>query len=451
MEQEPPESQKSSNEKNISTTIGNRIRDVFLEFCDDSTIHGPKNMAKSSNHIALRIFWAMCTAACTAYCIYSCVQIFQNYNSWPTTTKITLAKEIPTQFPKVSFCNLKSLDCGTNDTLDFINQTEISDEFDARLEMGNSNLTIAQKKKLGFSIDDMLVSCKFNMQECNSSVFTYFYSETYGNCYTFNSGYNSNGSNQSILTSSSSGSNFGLQLIIYLGDPSVDMYRTYDAGLVVSIDNQSIVPFTKGDKIQLSARANTDLIVDRNFITKQPAPYGDCLSDTSRSSTFSSQYFDYIVKAKGQNYSQEYCFSLCVQQQTIKYCGCANFYLPVFTNSSTLYCKTTVQLDCMNNVVINYGSNFTSDCTSACPFECFSIDFTVRSHFSLFPNTNEATILYDWAKNNGQTIGQTEVQEAYLSFNVYYRNIQFTRTEENVLLQQADLMSNFGGTRIIFS
>jgi hypothetical protein len=45
-------------------------------------------------------------------------------------------------------------------------------------------------------------------------------------------------------------------------------------------------------------RANTDLILDRNFITKQPAPYGDCLLDTTVNSSLSAQYFDYIVKKK---------------------------------------------------------------------------------------------------------------------------------------------------------
>ena len=45
-------------------------------------------------------------------------------------------------------------------------------------------------------------------------------------------------------------------------------------------------------------RANTDLIVDRNFITKQPAPCGDCLLDTTVNSSLSAQYFDYTLFKK---------------------------------------------------------------------------------------------------------------------------------------------------------
>jgi hypothetical protein len=55
---------------------------------------------------------------------------------------------------------LKSLNCGKNETLNFINDAGIIDEFDARVAMGNSNLTSAQNKQLVFLIDDLLVDCK---------------------------------------------------------------------------------------------------------------------------------------------------------------------------------------------------------------------------------------------------------------------------------------------------
>ena len=82
MESESVESQKAPNEeKKLTITVFNRIIDVFLEFCDDSTIHGPKNMGKSTSYVGLRIFWALCTTPSTIYCIYSCVQLFQTYYS----------------------------------------------------------------------------------------------------------------------------------------------------------------------------------------------------------------------------------------------------------------------------------------------------------------------------------------------------------------------------------
>ena len=137
-------------------------------------------------------------------------------------------------------------------------------------------------------------------------------------------------------------------LNLYVGDPTVDLYNTYSSGILVSIHKKSIAPFTRGDIIKVCASSDTDIIVSRNFISKLPAPYGDCLDDTSSSSTFSSTYFDYIVRNKGYNYSQEYCLQLCIQQQTIKYCGCANVWIPSFDNSSLKYC-TIYELSCAFN------------------------------------------------------------------------------------------------------
>ena len=439
------EGQKSPNEENVSINLGNLLKNAVTEFCDETTVQGLPHIQKSSNHIALRIFWALCTLASAIYCIISCKNIFDNYYSRPTSTKISLVNEIPSQFPKVTFCNIKSLDCSKNETLNFINQNGIFSEFDTRVAMGNSNFTYSEKHQLGFSIDDMLYECIYNNKKCSSYYFSYFYSETYGNCYSFNSGYYANGSNQTILTSRSNGVKNGLQLAIYLGDPSVDIYHTYSAGVVVSIDNQSIVPFTKGDEIKVAARTNTDLIVDRTFTYKQPAPYGDCLADTSKSSSFSSLYYDYIVRIQGQNYSQQYCSALCLQNQYKKNCNCSAYDLPVFINSSVLYCDSDNYVAC--------GEKITdlTECTTACPFECFSIDYNVKSHFVLYPNSYEAKGLLDWAVNNSQSLTPTEVAEAYLYLNVYYHSIQYTLSEENILIQPADVMANFGGIFDIFS
>ena len=69
-----------------------------------------------------------------------------------------------------------------------------------------SNLTIDEKKSLGHQLDDILLSCEFNSQPCDSSDFSWFFDITYGNCFTFNTGINLK--KQTILA----GSNFGLKL-----------------------------------------------------------------------------------------------------------------------------------------------------------------------------------------------------------------------------------------------
>ena len=398
------------------------------------------------------MIWLGALVGFTGYSCFLCAQLLQNYFSYPTSTKTSIVKEIPTQFPKISFCNIKSLDSSNNLTITYLNLNPgIDDEDSARTVIGNDkNLTDEVKKEMSFNIEDMLVYCYFNFKYCNASDFKYFYSSSYGNCYSFNSGFNSNGKNQSIKNVNSGGYLYGLQLTLYLGDPSVDLYHTYSAGVVVSIDNQTTVPFTQNDLIKVGAKTNTDLIVNRNFNYKLPYPYGYCLDDSSSASSFSSKYFDYIVKTKGYNYSEEYCYSLCIQQQNILFCGCANIWIPSFDNSSSNYCSTTVELDCVFNLISLKGDNFTDECSLACPFTCFSIDYNVVSHSALYPNFFESNDLYQWAQSNGKTISLTEVAESYLQFNVFYHNMQYSITQDIAQMQVADVISNFGGIVSMF-
>jgi hypothetical protein len=67
----------------------------------------------------------------------------------------------------------------------------------------------------------------------------------------------------------------------------------------------------------------------------------------------------------------------------------------------------------------------------------------------MYPNANQANILFQWAQSTGQTISLNEVAESYLSLNIYYHSIQFTRTDENILTQTSDVFASFGGIIII--
>ena len=58
-----------------------------------------------------------------------------------------LGSEIFRPDPDPTRSHNNTLDKSNNETLNFINQTEIFNEFDARVVIGNSNLTDIEKKK----------------------------------------------------------------------------------------------------------------------------------------------------------------------------------------------------------------------------------------------------------------------------------------------------------------
>ena len=456
----------NSNETTINQSKENEnsLLNVIIECFSDSTLHALPKITKPSNHKILKIIWVFCLVGCTAYCCYSCLTAFQNYYSYPTTTKLSIVQELPTQFPAISFCNLKLLNRSNPNTLEYVNKNpaikEAQNQFRLRFAFANDkNLNTEDRKEMGFKLENMLLPdipfdfCYYDNDFCNVSDFTYFSNPAYGNCYSFNIGYNNDGSKYEIKQSSTTDKLYGLQLELFIGNPSVDTFQESSDGIAVSIHNQTIAPFSKGNTLLIPPGAETDIIINRNFISKLPAPHGNCLEDASINSTFSSPYFDYIVRTLKVNYSQEYCNSFCLQRQTINYCGCSNVFLAVYLNT-TDYCSynqtNQTQFDCVWTVNALYGHEFNDHCKKSCPFECYSIDFITTSSRSLYPTKYRLDELL-FKSNYSRIVTSNEfATQAFLKVNFFYQAMQYTVTTQVSQMQQVDLLSKFGGTLGLF-
>ena len=445
--------------KNNSLKFGILCKNIILECFSNTTFHALPNIVKPNNHLVLKLIWFVCLLACAVYCFINCVSQFEKYYSYPTSIMISNVQEVPTDFPVISICNIKLLNRSNPYTISYMSKTpevKLASHYLLRFVFSNDKtLSFENRTELGFKIEDMLVFqppnywCNYNNDFCDPSHFTYFYNQAYGNCYSFNIGYYSNGTKYKIKKSSTSDKMYGLMIALFVGDPIIDTVKEESDGVVISIHNQSIAPFTKGKPILVPSGAETDLIINRNYITKLASPYGDCLDDTSENSSFTSQYFDYIVRTLKQGYTQEYCYSFCLQKQTIKYCGCSNSYLPVFLNTKE-YCANVTQYSCVWSVNEKYGNEFTDHCKSSCPFECFSIEYKVASSRALYPTVYKLnSLLYKY--NYSQRITNIQyASQAFLRLNIYYDSMEYTTTTETAQMLQADLFSNFGGTLGLF-
>ena len=75
-----------------------------------------------------------------------------------------------------------------SDLLLYLNENEIEDELDRlRQKVIDPNFDLNKKKSFGYSINEMLISCEFDSNKCDSSDFDWIYHALYGNCYRFNS------------------------------------------------------------------------------------------------------------------------------------------------------------------------------------------------------------------------------------------------------------------------
>ena len=436
---------------NPKQSIGRLIKEAFLKCLSDTSLTGPQNVVKDNSHIVMKAFWLLCFLASFSYFIYCIVQTVQTYLTYPTIITTEYVQEIPTQFPAISFCNMKILDRTKSITQAYVSNYSSAlnlspfffptllewmyAQFYTLLQQinGDPSLTYTSRKAMGFQIESMLVSCMFNYLSCNISDFTYFYHPKYGNCYTFNG-------NLPAKTISTPGLIYGLTLELYLGNPPVDTVYNYEDGVYVSIFNQTDAPFTRMDVIKVPAGAETDLIMNRNFLSRLSPPYGKCMA-----TEFSSDLYNYIVNTLNVSYSQEYCYSLCMQQQTKNNCSCVNLFLPMFLNDNTSFC-VSAQVDCMRNLANQFGNTIgNSICTAACPMECSTIEFDIKSYTGRYPTSFYTDVLQSWAQFNGISLNYSDVPNSFAKVNIYYHSMQYKTAIQSQQYQPIDLLGNLGG------
>ena len=366
-------------------------------------------------------------------------------------------------FPTVTFCNIKALnssdsftsayliknvqylslglnitDSKQNNLKEILRFYSFSDwvilqNFAVRSFIGNDkNLTNETRKKLGYQIEDMLISCRFNFKTCQPSDFNYFYHAQYGNCYTFNGGVYDNGTSAPLKTINFNGPAYSLQLELFLGNPTYDLPYDLDSGIVLTINNNTAQPMYQGDILKAETGVETDFIVNRNFISKLPDPYGNCISG---SGSF-SEYSDYIVNSLGKNYSQDLCFQMCLQNQITQSCQCANSFLLLYKNLSINYCFALSEINCSVNVIMN--STLSTICANSCPSECYSVDHQIKTYKTKYPTFSYSDLLYYYLQNKGITINNTDVSKSFAKINVFYSSMQYTITTQVAKMDFSD-------------
>lgn len=184
--------------------------------------------------------WIAFFLSSTCYCAYIIINGFLTYLQYDVVIQMQIIRESPTQFPAVTICNLNPFN--RQRVAKFVNSTSMSSNIsnfgstnnftnstiiDAGNQMlnemkdmisGNMSINDADRISFGYDLEnDMLISCSYNGIKCDTRNFTSFYNYNFGNCYTFNSGYDQNGTKQDVLYIGNPGTDYGLQLELYAG------------------------------------------------------------------------------------------------------------------------------------------------------------------------------------------------------------------------------------------
>lgn len=220
--------------------INTAVKSTVKSWCKRTTTHGFENISSQRNAF-VRAAWIIATLVSFGYMTASLVQYMQLYYHYNVVVKYENVIDAPASFPAVTFCNLNPFDLASdastgkyisqvlkNHNLSAIsilngkqNSTQIADRASAILKsnvVADSRwLNASEIENLGYSLDQMLISCYFNGIECNASDFTWLRSYEYGNCYTFNGLRDSTGNLRAIKKTSKPGPANGLRLELFIG------------------------------------------------------------------------------------------------------------------------------------------------------------------------------------------------------------------------------------------
>ena len=169
--------------KNLHNILINEFRER------NSSSHLISNLMRSRN-IFFKMLFITCFLISTTYCVYTIARITENYYKYDTVTSLKVRQEIPTNFPAVSFCNLKPFNklSSTNylkPILSKINNHGIHDNnygddlfeyFNDEAEIIESNIANINgsedfRRSLGYELKNMLITYSKNEERWVIAVF----------------------------------------------------------------------------------------------------------------------------------------------------------------------------------------------------------------------------------------------------------------------------------------
>ncbi|RNA14819.1 acid-sensing ion channel 1-like [Brachionus plicatilis] len=424
-----------------------KLGEKLSQWSDNSTIHAISHISHSDSKL-IRLIWLTFFLSAFGYFSYLIVQSTITYLKYGITTQVSYERVVSLEFPTVTFCNQKmfryydsvdtvainSLLVLKNAILSAINSNTTSlkliNDFFFNIAYAFSTLELSQQRKsmFSYSIDEMLINCRFNGIMCTKNDFEYAYIPTFGNCYKFNSGKNLSGESAVKRRLSQPGRSKGLVLELFVGydDPFWDTYRT--TGAMIFVHNSSTKHLSKENGFGLAAGFAYDIAIGQVFTNKLPKPYGTCIKDVFSENSFDSFLYKQTVVALAK-YEQKICLLLCLQQYITGICGCFD---P--TGPQSVSFPPCNQSKCIEQAYVDFVNSNSLDCFDQCPVECDSTSYDLRITQSSFPGFFYSQILmqfdkmFPWLNRNFSSL--ENLKKSTLALNIYYNDIGYTVINE---------------------
>jgi hypothetical protein len=423
----------------------------------------------NSKHYIIKIHLTVFLLISYALASYMTIELVINYFNYGVTTSIRTIYETPAVFPQITFCNLNQFT--TKEAYEFLNSTD-TDRLLSQMENVDyydrsellwklffkaqgilANKTDDFKKKMGHDLKDILFLCKFNFQKCTANDFIWTWNNNFGNCFTFNSGYNSTPLRKSDVSSI----NYGLEVDLFVNfyeNLSFTNSLCQGQGVMVFIDNVTHVVEQAFDGISVSAGMATKIALKREFKTMLPKPYSDCLIDQGKDTVHDSYLYN-LIKNSPYDYTQYFCIEQCLQQLVIEKCKC---YFSAFESLiDSDICTTLNQTTCATQTYLNiYGKNNypKNVCLPQCPLECNSTQILFKTTtYELLGDSYVDLIQKNKNLSSyflNKTITPDVAKKSVSRIFVYYDSLSYIQSDEAPQIDFISLIANIGGNLGLF-
>uniref|UniRef100_A0A8C4N962 Acid-sensing (proton-gated) ion channel 1b n=1 Tax=Eptatretus burgeri TaxID=7764 RepID=A0A8C4N962_EPTBU len=282
-------------------------------------------------------------------------------------------------------------------------------------------------KRLGHSLDDMLLSCRFRNIKCGPQDFITVYTR-YGKCYTFNSGRNG----RPLVYTLKGGVGNGLEMMIdiqqdeYLPVWSDTDETSFEAGIKVQIHSQKEPPFIEQLGFGVSPGFQTLVSCQEQQLIYLPPPWGTCKSTLPKTTFFNT-------------YSVTACLIDCETRYLMENCNCRMVHMP----GDGPYCTPEQYQDCVDLALNFLFENDSELCV--CESPCNMTRYNKELSMVRIPSQASAKYL---AKKLNKT--ETYIAENLLVLNIFFETLNYETIEQTKAYEVASLLGDIGGQMCLF-
>ncbi|XP_038523535.1 epithelial sodium channel subunit beta [Canis lupus baileyi] len=288
--------------------------------------------------------------------------------------------------------------------------------------------------EMSYPAERLILACLFGAEPCSYRNFTSIFHPDYGNCYIFNWGMT-----EKALPSANPGAEFGLKLILDIGQEDYVPFLTSTAGARLMLHEQRSYPFIKDEGIYAMSGTETSIGVLVDRLERKGEPYSQCTVNGS-DVPVRNLYSDYNT-----TYSIQACIRSCFQDHMIQNCSCAHYLYPLPRGER--YCNNREFPDwayCYSHLRMSVAQRET--CINMCKESCNDTQYKMTISMADWPSeASEDWIFHVLSQERDQSTNITLSRKGVVKLNIYFQEFNYRTIEESAANNIVWLLSNLGG------